>query len=138
MITLHYKPTYIFSSLDIFDYADTEPIIYEAYARQSPNWAMLCRDWLKDESEDVERALEIVGMAIVSVEQGGEKFQLHGIEGAKALRDAVEAENPGYGDVFVKHLALGHYALHFRRLDERLGNSPNGLEPSSGGDNLDK
>lgn len=123
MIKINYKPTYSFTSLDIFDYADTDPITYEAHARQSPEWAALCRDWVRDGAEDVSRALEIVGLAFVSVSQDGQRYPLDGLNGAEALRAAVEADNPGYGDQFIKHLALAHYNYHFRRLDDLAGNS---------------
>ena len=128
MIKISYQPTYTFTSLDVFDYADSEPITYEAHARQSAEWAALCQAWLKAGFEDVEQAIQIVGLAIVSVSQNGERYPISGIDGARALRDAVEAGNPGCGDAFIKHLALGHYNYHFRRADERLKNS---REPSA-------
>lgn len=133
MIKLNYKSTYTFTSLDIFDYADTEPITYEAYARLGSDWAAKAREWLVNDPENVETALDIVGLAIVSVSQGGERFALHGRAGAEALRATIEADNPGYGDTFIKHLALGHYALHFRRGEERLGNSEKPSVQSTGG-----
>lgn len=133
MIKLNYNPTYTFSSVDVFDYADTEPITYEAHARQSSEWAAMCREWVADGAVDVERALDIVGLAIVSVSQNGERFPLAGRAGAEALRAAIEESNPGHGDTFIRHLALGHYSLHFRRAEERLGNSRTPSAQSAGG-----
>lgn len=120
---LAYKPTYKFTSLDIFDAADSDPITYEAHARQSGEWAALYQEWSKSDYEDTDRALDLIGLALVSVSQNGERWPINGREGAEALRAAVEADNPGYGDLFIKHLAIGHYNFHFRRLDELLGNS---------------
>lgn len=133
MIKLNYKSTYTFSSLDVFDYADTEPIIYEACARLGSDWAAMARNWMLDDPDNVDKALEIIGLAIVSVSQGGERFVLNGRAGAEALREAIEVDNPGHGDTFIKHLALGHYALHFRRAEERLGNLEKPSVQSAGG-----
>lgn len=133
MLNLTYKPTYTFASADIFDYSDTQ-LRFEVPARQSPEWAALCRKWLKDGANDVGRALEIVGMAIIAVSQdeivekdGQEtqvthRYEIDGRAGAEALREAIEAGSPGHGDTFIKHLALGHYNLHFRRSEKLLGN----------------
>jgi hypothetical protein len=134
---LIYNPTYEFNSADIFDNSEP-PILYEAHSRQSPEWAALCREWLRDGAEDASRALEIVGRAIVSVSQNGEKFPLAGREGAEALREAIEANSPGYGDTFIKHLAIGHYNYHFNQLDDKLGNWPGPSLPSGDGESPGK
>lgn len=123
VIKINYKPTYKFSSFDIFDAADSEPITYEAHARLPGEWAALHVAWRNGNYEDTNQALDIIGLALVSVAQGGERWPIEGRAGAEALRDAVEADNPGYGDQFIKHLALGHYNYHFRRLESLLGNS---------------
>lgn len=132
MLNLTYKPTYTFTSADIFDYSDTQ-LRFEAPARLPGEWAALCRQWVKEGAEDVGRALEIVGMAIIAVSQDEEiegeeptvvthRYPIQGREGAEALREAIEAGSPGHGDTFIKHLALGHYNLHFRRAEKLLGN----------------
>jgi len=82
--------------------------------------------------------LQIVGLALVSVSQNGERWPIDGLDGAKELRDAIEAENPGYGDQFIRHLALAHYNYHFRRLDDLLGNSEAPSAQSADGNSPDK
>ena len=72
-------------------------------------------------------------LALVSISQNGERYPLDGLDGAEALRAAVEADNPGYGDQFIKHLALAHYNYHFRRLDDLAGNSAGPSALSAGG-----
>ena len=121
-LKLSYNPTYTFVLADTFDASDDQ-LVFEAHARQPAEWARLVQAWLKDDAEDVARALEIVGRAITSVGQGGEKWPIEGREGAEALRDAIEEANPGHGDAFIKNLALGHYNYHFQRLGEMMGNS---------------
>ena len=132
MIKLIYNPTYTFTNRDIFDASDSE-ITYEAWSRQTPDWAKLALEWKEDEGQDVERALELVAMGIVSVSQNGERYPLGGREGAEALRDAIEEQNPGQGDTFIKHLAWGHNSYHFRRLRDLVGNSAAPSPESSDG-----
>lgn len=132
MLTLVYSPTYKFTSKDIFDYTDT-PITFEAYARQSPEWTKLFLAWEANDYQDVGQALDLVGMAIVSVSQNGQRSPLNGREGAEALRAAIEAAAPGYGDTWIKHLARGHYFYHYRRAEEALGNSSEPSPTSSDG-----
>jgi hypothetical protein len=134
MIKLNYNPTYIFTTADVFD--NTEPpIIFESPSRLSPEWAAMTRNWIRDGAKDIGQALEIVGLAIVAVSQNGERFPLEGREGATALRKAIDLSSPGYGDTFIKHLALGHYNYHFNRLEDKLGNSRQPSPVSGGGAN---
>lgn len=118
---LKYNPIFRFSSGQIFDATET-PLSFEAHTRQSSEWAALAHEWIRGGAEDVERALDLIGMAIIAVSQEGQRYPLGGREGAEALRTAIEESSPGSGDTFIKHLALGHYHLHFRTLEERLGN----------------
>ncbi|GIK36569.1 MAG: hypothetical protein BroJett011_04020 [Chloroflexota bacterium] len=121
MIKLNYTPTYQFSSAEIFDATD-QPLEFAAHSRLPAAWAALAKAWITSGSEDADVALTLVGMALVSVSQDGETYPIAGREGAEALRDAIEAASPGFGETFIKHLALGHYHLHFRRLEQRLKN----------------
>ena len=132
MLTLVYNPTYQFTSKDIFDYTDT-PIAFEAHARQSPEWTKLFLTWEAGDYQDVGQALDLIGMAIVSVSQNGQRSLVNGRQGAEALRDAIEQAAPGYGDTWIKHLARAHYFYHYRRADEALGNSSEPSPTSSDG-----
>lgn len=129
-IKLSYNPTYTFSLADAMDASETQ-MTFEAHSRQASAWSRLTRAWLDDEAQDVGRALEIVGQGIIAVSQDGQRYPLGGREGAEALRDAIEAENPGYGDEFIKNLALGFFNHHFQRLGEMMGNSSK-PSPASG------
>lgn len=133
MIKLNYNPTYKFSSVDIFDYADSEPITFEAHSRQTSEWARLVRQWASDGGNDPARAAEIVGAAIVAVEQGGERYPIGSTENAQGLRDAIEESAPGHGDRWLCNLALGHWNYHFSRAETDLGNSAAPSEVSSNG-----
>lgn len=133
MIKLSYNPTYKFSSVDIFDYADSEPITFEAHSRQTADWARLVRQWASAGGDDPNRAAEIVGMAIVAVEQSGERYPIGTAENAQALRDAIEESAPGHGDRWLCNLAMGHWNYHFSRSEADLGNSVTPSGASSNG-----
>ncbi len=122
-MNLKYSVTYEFSSADIFDATDP-PLFFEAVSRPDSSWARLVQQWQKNGAGDPEMAEEIIGRVIVGVRQEGEQsFPLDGRKGAASLRAAIEANNPGAGDQFLCHLALGHYNHHFTRLADILGNS---------------
>lgn len=120
-IKLNYNATYTFTSAEIYD--ATQPIlIFTAITRPTTQWANLYRTWIKAGAEDASQAIEIVGRVIVGVEQDGQYFAIEGREGAEALHAAIEEASPGYGDAFIINLAIGHYNLHFNRLDALLKN----------------
>lgn len=122
MINLVYNATYTIAAEELFD-AGGDGIQYEVHSRQSGEWAAACRDWLRAGGDDTGAALDIIALAFVAVRQNGERWALGSREQAEALRDAIEAQAPGYGDQFVRHLALAHYNHHFARLERQLGNS---------------
>lgn len=132
MINLVYNATYWIRAEELFD-AGGEGIEYEVLSRQSGEWAAMARDWLRNGAEDAGRALDLVALAFVAVRQNGQTWPLGSREQAEALREAIEAQNPGHGDTFICHLALAHYNHHFARLSDRLGNWRAPLAPSGAG-----
>ena len=126
---LNYNPTYSFMLADIFDAGDSS-ITFESKARIEPEWAELCRQWVKLDDPEIEMSLQIVGMGIVKVTQDEGVLLIANTEDARQLMDAVEAGAPGYGPQFIEHLVIGHWNLHFKRLDERLGKR-NGFDKGS-------
>lgn len=115
---LTYNPIYEFTTADYNDATDP-PLIFEAHVKPRIEWGDLVGEWILDtDAKDSEKALALVGHAIISVSQNGDKYLLNGIDGAYALRDAIESENPGLGDTFILNLALGHYNVHYRRLSK--------------------
>lgn len=131
MLRLNYRATYTFSSLDIGDMADSEQIVYECWANRPSGWTAKCRDFFagNDPATSVELALDIIGLSLISVSQGGKRWPVAGREGAEALREAIESQNPGYGDEFILNLAIAIFDRQTRRENERSKNSG---EPSPG------
>lgn len=133
MLKLNYRATTTFSSADIKDMADNEPILYEVWANRPDGWTATCKAFFEADGENAELALDVVGLSLVSVGQGGERWPVAGREGAVELRDSVEAQNPGYGDYYIRSLALAIFDQQVRREDERLGNSETPLPASVNG-----
>ena len=124
---LNYNPTYTFTLADIFDAGDND-ITFESQARLDPDWASLCQAWIKNDSPKIEDSLEIVGMGILRVTQGDNILTIENEKDAETLMAAIEDDAPGHGQLFIEHLVIGHWNLHFTRLDERMGKQ-NGSEP---------
>jgi len=122
---LNYNPTYTFTLADIYDAGDND-ITFESKNRLDPEWAQLCQDWIKEDEPPVELSLKIIGMGINKVIQGDMVLKIFDEKSASELLAAVDDSSPGYGQTFIEYLILGHWNLHFMRINERLGKS-NGL-----------
>ncbi len=134
-INLTYNSTYEFTTADFYSAADP-PITFESNTRLTPEWARLIQAFLDTDKDNLEDAIEITGVSIVSVSQdGGPKFPVGNVEGAWALHAAIEKTNPGQGDDFIIGLVRGHYHHHFRKIVDLSGNSEMPSPPSDDGNN---
>lgn len=124
---LNYNPTYTFNLGDIFDAsvnanavdAEDSDIVFESKARLEPEWAQLNQKWMKEDEPPIKLSLEIVGMGITKVSQNGSELVIANSEGALELMNAIEEGAPGQGEIFIEHLVIGHWNLHFLRMGER-------------------
>lgn len=135
MLKLKYKATTTFTSADIGDMAEPE-IIYHVWANRPDGWTDKCMAFFKEGEKgryDTDLALDIVGLSLTAVEQDGERWPVEGREGAEALRDSVEEQNPGYGDAFIHRLAISIFDQQIKRENDRLGNSEKPLTDSVNG-----
>lgn len=124
---LNYNPIYTFTLADIFDAGDND-IIFESQARLAPEWASLCQEWINKDNPSLSESLQIVGMGISRVIQGDNTLTIENEKDAKVLMDAIEEDAPGFGQLFIEHLVIGHWNLHFVRINDRLGKQ-NGSKP---------
>lgn len=122
-IELTYRATTSFSSDDIRDVADNEPLVYEIWANRPTGWTAKAKAFLESGADNVDLALDIVGLSLVAVSQAGQRYPCAGRGGAEALRETIEAQNPGYGDDFIRTLAVSIFDQQLKREDARLGNS---------------
>jgi len=133
MLNLKYRATATFTSADIKDLAENEPIFYEVWANRPDGWTAKCKAFFESNGDDTELGLDVVGLSLVSVAQDGEKWPCVGRDGAQALRESIEAQNPGYGDYFIRNLTVAIFDQQISREDSRLGNSSEPLTPSVNG-----
>lgn len=138
MLKLNYKATTTFTSADIKDLADNEPITYEVWANRPDGWTAAYKAFFESEGDSAALALDALALSLVAVSQGGERWPIDGRDGAAALRDSVEAQNPGYGDYFVRNLAMAVFDQQIQREDRRLGNSEAPLPASKNGNGREK
>lgn len=132
-IKLEYNPVYQFTTADYGDATDP-PLTFEAHTNPGPVWRDLIGSWVLDlDAQNLEKAIETVGEAIISVSQNGNRYPVGNREGAWALHAAIEKSNPGQGDTFIVALALGHYNHRWGRLRQLSGNSETPSPPSADG-----
>ncbi len=134
-IKLSYNPTYEFTTADYGDLTDP-PIKFEALTNPGPEWSDLRGPWVLElDEKHLSDALRMIGLSIVSVSQNGTKWPIHGLEGARALRDAMETAKQGEGNAFIMRLVLGHFNHRWQKLRDLSGNSEEPLPVSDDGDN---
>jgi hypothetical protein len=137
-IKLTYNSVYEFSTTDYGDATDP-PLTFEAHARPPVEWGDLIGTWILDlDPMNIDKAIEAVSYAIISVSQNGCRYPVGNKEGAWALHAAIEKSNPGEGDAFMVGLALGHYNHRWRRLRDLSGNLETPSPPSDDGNNQEE
>lgn len=138
MLNIKYRATYTFTDRDIGDISDNEPIIYEVWANRKDGWSDTQDRLIKSNFEDIETALDMIGLAVVSISQNGERFPLKGRAGAEDLHRTIEDQNPGCGDEFVCRLAIGICSQQVQYERQRLGNLDKPLPVSANGNGKKK
>lgn len=129
---LNYNPIYAFTLADIFDNSDSS-ITFESKTRLEPEWAQACQKWIKLDEPPIKLSLEIVGMGICKVSQNGSELAIANADDAAALMAAIEEGSPGSGKLFIEHLVLGHWNLHFMEMKRRKKKLVNSSEKSQSG-----
>jgi hypothetical protein len=114
-----------------------EPILseveYTIYIYRPDGFNKLILSYLNSEGDDLDNALQLVGMTLISVSQDGQSHSIGNLDNAKSLMQSIEDQAPGYGAAYIKRLAIGIYRQIDKIEDERLENFPELPEVSSNG-----
>jgi hypothetical protein len=89
------------------------PLLFEARGYIAPELGGDLLEW-EAGGYAAERAAELLPRLFLSVAQEGIRYPLSTKADALALRDAIEAANPGYGDIFLSTLLDGYWNEHYR------------------------
>ena len=133
MLNIKYNATLSFTSIDIRDFSDSDLITYEVWANRPDKWVSICKKFFNGGSEDVELALDIIGLSLVSTSQNGERWSCGNRTNAVALHEHIESQSPDYGDKYIKGLAMHIFDQVIKNEDKRLGNSDAPLVQSTNG-----
>jgi hypothetical protein len=122
---LNYTNKRTITTADLFDACDP-PLIFEVRTRPPKGWALIDLEFSKGGHEDVELAKQMIAGIFLTVSDGGEVYPLKTIKQVEALQQAIEDENPGYGEQFLITIAWGFSRNYYQYIGDHLGNS---LEP---------
>jgi hypothetical protein len=89
------------------------PLTFEVRGYIAPELGSDLLEW-EQGGYSIERAAELLPRLFISVSQNEEHYSLATKTDALALRDAIEAANPGYGDTFLATLLDGYWNEHYR------------------------
>lgn len=129
---LRYNATHSFTGQEIGD-AGAPEMVYGCRAYRADGWTDKVIAFFEGEGQDTDLALDVVGLSLVWIEQDGERYPITDRDGAVALQEAIEEQNPGYGGIFIRRLAVAVYDQQSKFENERLGNSVRRSEPSDDG-----
>lgn len=132
MIKLKQNVTHTFTGKDIRDPVAPD-ITYCCKAYRPEGWTEKVIEYLESEATKIDLAFDLIGSLLLWIEQDGQKYNIGSREGAIALRDSVESQAAGYGDLFIRRLAVALYDQQVKMERERLGNYETPLMPSSDG-----
>ena len=124
---LNYVGKRTITTADLFDCSDP-PLVFEVRTRPPRNWATLFNDFESGGADDIEIAKKLIAMCFLTVSDGGESYKIDTEELVEAMQQAIEAENPGYGEEFICTIAWGFGRNYYRVLGDQLGNSKKLLE----------
>lgn len=131
-----YNTTTIFTSRDIRDAATDPPLIYEVYTNRPAGFSEAIQQFYQ--TQTVENALKVIGLALVSVSVYGvedSRQPIGSAEQARELMEAIERMAPGQGEGYVIQLARGIFGQQIDREEQRLKNSAAPSPLSGGGAN---
>lgn len=129
-IKLNYSYKRTVTTADLFDACDP-PLVFEVRTRPPREWAKLNNEFEADNCNDVELAKRLIAMAFLTVSDGETFYPISTPEEVEALRQAIEDDNPGYGNDFLITVAWGFSTNHYSYLGKNLGNSLKPLQPSN-------
>ncbi len=122
---LNYSSKRTITTADLFD-ACNPPLIFEVRTRPPRGWAKLQLEFDDSNHEDAKLAKQLISMAFLTVSDGENTYPIETVSQVEDLAQAIENENPGYGDEFLRTIAWGFSTNHYNYLGDHLGNS---LEP---------
>lgn len=120
MFKLSYKASFTFSGRDIGD-AGGPDITYQCWINRPEGFYDNIVAFADSNGQDLEAAYQIIGKCLIAISQDGERWPIGSIDQARALRDSVEAQSPGYGDEYIKNLAWAIYQQRKVEEEKRLG-----------------
>ena len=128
---LNYSNKRTITTSDLFDACDP-PLTFEVRTRPPKEWANVQREFGESGNQDVELAKRVIAFAFLTVSDGSNTYDIRTVEQVEQLAEAIDQENPGYGDEFLTTIAWGFINNHFTYLERNLGNSPRPLSQSNG------
>lgn len=121
-LKINYSSKRTITTADIFD-ACNPPLTFEVRTRPPREWARLNNDFEVDGCNDAELAKTLIAMAFLTVSDGENTYPISTPEEVDDLRQAIEEDNPGYGNDFLTTVAWGFSTNHYSYLGKHLGNS---------------
>lgn len=103
MIKLNYNATVEITSHDMKDMSEPK-LIYVVWRNRPMGWTDAVSKFL-DDAENIDLALDVVALTVVTVSDGGKPQPVRTADKARELMDAIEAGNPGYGQAYIFRLA---------------------------------
>ena len=143
---LNYTSKRTITTADLFDACDP-PLIFEVRTRPPKGWAQIDLDFSETDHTDVELAKRMIAGVFLTVSeiqtveedkkeedenpdyrevypiQTGEVYPIQTVEQVEALQQAIESENPGYGEDFLLTIAWGFSRNYYSYIGKHLGNS---------------
>lgn len=135
---LNYSHKRTITTADLFDACDP-PLSFEVRTRPPKEWANIVSEFSEGGRKDAELAKKVIAGIFLTVastiylpDENGElelypdkenTYPIQTVEQVTELVQAIENENPGYGDEFLRTIAWGIEHNHFTYLSDHLGNS---------------
>jgi hypothetical protein len=123
---LNYSSKRTITTADLFD-ACNPPLIFEVRTRPPKGWAIIDLEFSEGNHEDVSLAKQLIAGAFLTVSDGENVYPISTIAQVEDLQQAIENENPGYGEDFLITIAWGFSRNYYQYIGDHLGNS---LRPS--------
>lgn len=143
-IKLNYNITEEFTSAQIGDYAEP-PLTYKVWRNRQAGWTEAASAFLEAESarreggvaiseHNVKLALEVVGLSLISVDDGEKTHAIGGAKKAGELKKAAEqAADASYGDRYIIALADAIITRQIEREKKMVENLKKSSPPSGAG-----
>ncbi len=122
---LNYSNKRTITTADLFDACDP-PLVFEVRTRPPKGWGGIENKFDKTNHSDARLAKELIAGAFLTVSDSENTYEITTVKQVEALAQAIEDENPGYGDKFLCSIAWGFSSNYYNYLGNHLGNS---LEP---------